>query len=191
MKKALLLVTTLAAGAAHAGCGDAVLLRVDTGTLLFEGTGAELHGAYAWEASPDGWVTHPVGGAELGFVQLGCGAADAACRGELRAFVALAGSGKALQFNGRTFQSGVRPEFLAPEGAVPSSETAPWPTIVSSSSNQALWTAVQSMPGADDTTGRRGCSATGVGLGAWLAVLQLIRVDRRRKMRRARRGQSS
>lgn len=179
MLRALVLSVALTAGAAYAGCGDALVLRVDTGTLQFQDSRAELHGAYAWEASPDSWATHPVGGSELGFVQLTCPSSDTACQAELKGFVMLAGSGRALQFTGQTFQKGVRPEFMALEGSAASTVAAPWPVIVSSSPNTALWNAVQAMPRSDGPTPRRGCSAAG---GELAVVAALLVLKGRRRM---------
>src|SRR5262245_30088988 len=76
---------------AHAGCSDGACGRIDwtevTDTDHGAPVAAKLHGAYAWEASPDGWATHPIAGAFSGYFWLTCrpdgGAADPTCKDAL------------------------------------------------------------------------------------------------------------
>src|SRR5260221_9931860 len=98
---------------ARAGCGDGACGRVDWTevTDVDQGTpaAAKLHGAYAWEASPDGWGTHPIGGTFPGFLWVSCrpagGAADATCQQALAAEMAKAGSSSSMITFGGSFFS--------------------------------------------------------------------------------------
>src|SRR6185503_1422111 len=70
------LAVTLSTHAANAGCGDGACGRVDWTEVTASNQGtavaAKLHGAFSWEASPDGWLTHPIGGTLSGYVWLSC-----------------------------------------------------------------------------------------------------------------------
>jgi hypothetical protein len=96
---------------ARAGCNDGACGRVDWTevTDVDQGTpaAAKLHGAYAWEASSDGWATHPIGGAFAGYLWVSCrpagGAADATCEQALAAEMAKAGSSSMITFGGGFF----------------------------------------------------------------------------------------
>jgi len=113
-------------GEARAGCNDGACGRVDWTevTELDEGAPltAKLHGAYAWEASPDGWGTHPVAGTVSGYFWLTCtapsGAADAVCKQQLATEMAKVGTDRTLNFAGTYFtDAGVtRPAGLFAEG---------------------------------------------------------------------------
>ena len=113
-------------GRAEAGCGDggcghvlwAEVLETDDGGAP---VAAQLHGGYAWESSAD-WRDHPIAGTLAGFLWLVCdrGAAGAACRTDLAAQVAKAGTSEPLHFGGRFMEAGrpLAPPFLHPEGTV-------------------------------------------------------------------------
>jgi hypothetical protein len=146
MKRYLLLASVICGGAAYAGCGDNAVLRVDQAAMIFSDTQAELHGAYAWEASPDQWATHPVGGSERGYVRFSCGTSDTHCKNDLLSFVGIAQTGKALQFGVPSLKSGVRPGFFSAEGTPAATETPPWPIVINRSPNQELWSAIQALP---------------------------------------------
>src|SRR5262245_17511536 len=70
------LAVIMSTHAANAGCGDGSCGRVDWTEVTAEQQGtpvaAKIHGAFSWEASPDGWATHPIGGTMLGFLWLSC-----------------------------------------------------------------------------------------------------------------------
>src|SRR6185503_16994340 len=82
-----LAMCTVMVGEARAGCGDGACGRVDWTEVTELGEGAplaaKLHGAYAWEASPDLWATHPLAGTVAGYFWLTClstnGATDVFC----------------------------------------------------------------------------------------------------------------
>src|SRR6059036_3483191 len=78
--------------AALAGCGDVGCGRTDWTEVTLEAgqpKEAKLHGGFAWEASPDGWASHPIGGTRVGFLHLACASGDAQCRSDLDALVQL------------------------------------------------------------------------------------------------------
>jgi hypothetical protein len=79
---------------------------VDQGTPA----AAKLHGAYAWEASPDGWATHPIAGGLSGYFWLTCrpasGVADPTCKQALAMEIAKAGTSTTIGFSGSYFVEG-------------------------------------------------------------------------------------
>src|SRR5262245_50834354 len=87
-------------GGAWAGCGGGACGRIDWTEVTDVDQGApaavKLHGAYAWEASPDGWGTHPIAGTFAGYYWLTCrptgGAADPTCKQAIATEIAKAGT---------------------------------------------------------------------------------------------------
>src|SRR5687768_867723 len=71
-----LATSTVMVGDARAGCSDGACGRIDWTEVTEMDQGApaaaKLHGAYAWEASSDGWATHPLAGTVSGYFWLSC-----------------------------------------------------------------------------------------------------------------------
>ena len=178
---------------AHAGCGDTTAARIDwVEELDVESSTREvkLHGAFAWEASPDGWSTHPVAGNVLGYVHFGCSARDASCQQTLAGFAATAGRKEPIYFHG--INSSSTPAYIHAEGEVSIALTGPaWPdgpTLSGGALNAQLWPTVVALPlnekGKPPLTmppvPARGCSSA-FGLLAFLAGPVLFALTRRRK----------
>jgi hypothetical protein len=168
----------------RAGCGDAMVMRVDSQRAKFADDGeplsVELHGAVGWEASPDSWSTHPIGGALLGYVHLGCPGADRVCSGELKRFSALVGTDQPLTFSGQ-FVKDQPPEGIHAEGASSVATLPPWPNSPSTGGtplNRELWPTVQRL---SPPPPPRGCSVSG---GAGFATLALALALLLRRVRR-------
>lgn len=129
---AFIALPLLTIGDANAGCGDVACGRVDWTEVTDMDQGApaaaKLHGAYAWEASPDFWGTHPLAGTVSGYFWLTClspSGTNAVCKGQLAAEMAKAGTDMTLTVNGNYFDAdagtAVRPAglFVEGEGASP------------------------------------------------------------------------
>jgi hypothetical protein len=121
------MICTWMLGEARAGCGDGACGRVDWTEVTDMDQGvpvaAKIHGAYAWEASPDFWATHPLAGTVSGYFWLTClspSGTNAVCRGQLAAEMAKAGTDKTMTFGGAYFDSDagavIRPAGLFAEG---------------------------------------------------------------------------
>ncbi len=175
-----------------AGCGDTLVMRVDSQKLEFsdgaEPSAVQLQGALGWEASPDGWQIHPIGGTALGFVHLGCPKGDGTCSAQLRRFAALAGTDAPLTFSGQ-FVKDVLPEGIHRAGSTAPASLPPWPNNPSTGGvplNRDLWPTVQKLPGPGGTTPARGCSSTGAeAAGASATMLLALALRRRPRMRLA------
>jgi MYXO-CTERM domain-containing protein len=109
---------------ARAGCNDGACGRVDWTEITEMDQGAaaaaKFHGGFAWEASPDGWATHPLAGTVSGYFWLTCltsSGTSAACRGQLAAELAKAGTDASMTFNDTYFNDAgvVRPAGLFTE----------------------------------------------------------------------------
>jgi MYXO-CTERM domain-containing protein len=111
---------------ARAGCNDGACGRIDWTEVTDDDQGspaaAKLHGAYAWEASPDSWATHPIAGTISGYFWLTCrpasGIADPTCKQALATEIAKAGTMTTIGINGTYFVDGgaIQPPGLYAEG---------------------------------------------------------------------------
>ncbi len=189
-----LFVALLAPSDTWAGCGDAMVARIDVADVLAFDEGhrepieARLHGAFGWEKSTDGWSTHPIGGKQLGFVHLSCKKDDVQCAADLGKLVLLAGTGKPMAGAGRYAEA--PPEGLHLEGEKSVAALGPyWPNGFrgggGTGSNPMLWPEVQQMPLSSVASAAmgpaRGCGATGLTLAPWALLLALTAVRRARR----------
>jgi hypothetical protein len=144
---------------AWAACADVACGRVDYVEVTDTRTGApiaaKLHGAFAWEASPDACASHPVGGSLKGFVWLSCipasGPVDATCTQALTTELAKTGTSKPLTFTGAFYDTVAkgpqRPPGLYAEGEAGSRTRLADLQLGGSPSNPAICTKAFSLPG--------------------------------------------
>jgi hypothetical protein len=120
------LAATLSTRGANAGCGDGTCGRVDWTEVTASNQGtavaAKLHGAFTWEASPDGWVTHPIGGTLSGYVWLSCvppgdsGPVETTCTDQLASEMAKAGTITPLRWGGTNNFDSTTMKPIVPKG---------------------------------------------------------------------------
>lgn len=104
------MAVTVSTRAANAGCGDGACGRIDWTEVTASNQGtavaAKLHGAFSWEASPDAWQTHPIGGTLSGYVWFSCvppgdsGPVESTCTDQLATEMAKAGTNTPLTWAG-------------------------------------------------------------------------------------------